>query len=154
MIFYHLQSTVSQEHQLPVGHRLESHSRHFDAPKGSLSITALKLLPQPTTDLMPLKQDLKEKLAGTLKLLTKTKNKRNIKIRAFFVQQVLSQGTLSISPVLSFHAIIPDDSKVFQLIKHGDLQGLKQILQDGEASLTDRDTLSRSLLGVRQPQPI
>ena len=52
------------------------------------------------------------------------------------------------NPVLSFSALLPDNSKVFRLIESGDLEGLIRILILGEARLSDRDSSGRSLLNV------
>lgn len=92
-------------------------------------------------------EEVTETFTGTLTLLPKTKE-RNMKIRAFFTQKKLASGSFSFLPTLSFHAVIPDDSKVFQIIKRGDLDGLCRMLQDRLASLTDCDTQGRSLLWV------
>jgi hypothetical protein len=86
--------------------------------------------------------------AGTISILPRTKQ-RQMQIRASFFQHMTQNGAYSFAPTISFHAVIPNDSKVFQLIEDGDLDGLKQMLQDGLASLTDCDTNGRSLLGVR-----
>lgn len=80
-----------------------------------------------------------ETFAGSLTLMPKTK-KRRMKIRAFFVQNVIKRGAFSISPTISFHAVIPDDSEVFHCIRNGDLRGLIKLLEEGLASLTDCDT--------------
>jgi hypothetical protein len=85
--------------------------------------------------------------AGTISILPRTK-KRKMQIRASFFQHMTQNGGYSFAPTISFHAVIPDDSKVFQLVEDGDLHGLRQMLQDGLASLTDCDTYGRSLLGV------
>ena len=90
--------------------------------------------------------------AGTITLLPKTKRKK-LKIRAFFSQYMMKNGTFSFAPTLSFHAVIPDDSPVFRLVEDGDLEGLKQMLQDGLASVTDCDTRGRSLLAVCSIHP-
>jgi hypothetical protein len=86
--------------------------------------------------------------AGTISILPRTK-KRKMQIRASFFQHMTQNGGYSFAPTISFHAVIPNDSKVFQLVEDGDLDGLKQMLQDGLASLTDCDMDGRSLLGVR-----
>lgn len=52
------------------------------------------------------------------------------------------------NPILSFSALLPDDSRVFRLIKSGNLKGLIRMLTLGEARLSDRDSSGRSLLNV------
>ena len=93
-------------------------------------------------------EDVMETFTGILTLLPKTKGE-NIKIRASFAQKKMASGSFSSLPTISFHAVIPDNSKVFQLIKEGNLDGLRRMLQDGQTSLTDCDTCGRSLLWVK-----
>lgn len=57
-------------------------------------------------------------------------------------QGVLSMSYLSINPVLS------TSSRVFQVVKHGNVQELLEMLQKGEASLRDTDVYGNSLLHV------
>ena len=130
------------------GRRLESQNRTFETSAGTLAMTIVVLAPgssqsQPESA----SEVVTEAFAGTLTLLPKTKGKK-MKLRAFFAQHVMRNGVFSFAPTLSFHAIIPDNSSVFQLIESGDLEGLKQILQNGRASLTDCNTSGNSLLGV------
>lgn len=80
-----------------------------------------------------------ETFAGSLTLMPKTMKLR-MKIRAFFVQNIIKHGAISISPILSFHEIIPDDSAVFKCVEDGDLAALIKLLKEGLASLNDCDT--------------
>lgn len=86
--------------------------------------------------------------AATISILPRTKE-RKMQIRASFFQHMTRNGGYSFTPTISFHAVIPNDSRVFRLAEGDDLDGLKQMLQDGLASLTDCDMNGRSLLGVR-----
>lgn len=88
-----------------------------------------------------------ETFAGSLMLMPKT-GKRRMKIRAFFVQNVVKNGAFSISPALSFHAIVRSDSNVFKCVENDDLEGLVGLLEKRSASLTDYDPEGRSLLVV------
>jgi len=64
----------------------------------------------------------------------------------FRCQQRLNGG---ISPtLLSFCAIRPSDSLVFEIAMHGSTEELTQTLADGDASLSDCDEDGRGLLGV------
>jgi hypothetical protein len=138
-----------QKGRISRGPRLESQNHVFDTPVGSLAITTISVAPNrssigsPNTD-----EEIIETFAGTMTLLPKTTGK-NIKIRAFFTQKVATRGSFSFIPILSFHAVIPDDSRVFQLIEEGNLHELIGMLKDGLASLTDCDTQGRSLLWVK-----
>ena len=65
-----------------------------------------------------------------------------------FQQQILHHGSYLAKPVLSVSALVPRDSKVFQLIEAGDLEGLVKSLSLKETRLTDRDRNGRCLLNI------
>lgn len=69
-------------------------------------------------------------------------------------QRKLYEGVFLGNPILSFSAVLPDDSKVFQLIEFGDLEGLTKMLILGEARLSDRCSSGRSLLNVSMTEII
>jgi len=73
----------------------------------------------------------------------------NTRISVSFEQRSTYQGSLLGKPTISFSATLPDNSEVFLRIKDGDMEGLLQLLARGAASLTDRDSIGRSLLNVR-----
>ena len=73
---------------------------------------------------------------------------RMTQLKVAFQQQVLYHGSFLKKPVLTVSALLPEDSRVFQIIKEGDLEGLIRSLSLGEARLTDRDTEGRCLLNV------
>lgn len=62
-------------------------------------------------------------------------------------QELFANGMTCISR-LQVNRVLPVGSPVFKLVKQGDLQGLKKMLQDGEASLQDHDEYGASLLFV------
>jgi hypothetical protein len=49
---------------------------------------------------------------------------------------------------LAVNPILPETSRVFQVVESGDLQGLREMLRKGEASLRDTDENGQSLLFV------
>ena len=57
-------------------------------------------------------------------------------------------GITSLNPLVSISSMVPEDSVVFRLIEEGDLAGLVQLFQRGEASLRDCDPDGLSLLTV------
>ena len=63
-------------------------------------------------------------------------------------QRTLLEGCSLKTPILSVSALLPDDSKVFQVIKNGELDQLMKMLSLREVSLSDRDTKGRCLLNV------
>ena len=65
-----------------------------------------------------------------------------------FQQQLLHHGSFLKMPGLSVSALLPKTSKVFKLIRNGDLDGLVKSLSLREARLTDRDEAGRCLLNV------
>ena len=52
------------------------------------------------------------------------------------------------TPTLTIRNMIPDDSKVFRVVKKGSVKKLNRLLNSGAASLGDRDSRGRSLLNV------
>ncbi|RSL60928.1 hypothetical protein CEP53_005296 [Fusarium sp. AF-6] len=60
-------------------------------------------------------------------------------------QELLTDSVSSISR-LQVHRVLPAGSLVFELVRRGDIQGLKEMLQDGKASLRDHDEYGASLL--------
>ena len=73
---------------------------------------------------------------------------RTAQVAITFQQQILHHGSFLKKPILSVSALLPEDSKVFQLIKKGDMRGLMKSLSLREARLTDRDLDGRCLLNV------
>jgi hypothetical protein len=51
-------------------------------------------------------------------------------------------------PKITYQAMIPNDSEIFNLIKFGKVEEFIEALERGTASLTDRDEQGRSLLHV------
>lgn len=131
-----------------MGRRLKHQHRSLETPTGSLALTSFVVKPE-NMKMRAMRGDenVIETFAGSLILMPTTK-KRRMKIQAFFVQNVMKNGAYSISPTLSFHAIVPLNSEVFRLIRQGDLTSLILLFEKGLASLTDCDPDGRSLLSV------
>ncbi|KAE8452639.1 hypothetical protein EG329_013898 [Mollisiaceae sp. DMI_Dod_QoI] len=53
---------------------------------------------------------------------------------------------LNPSATITYQTIIPNDSKVFKIVRFGEVEELIELLENGTASLTDRDEEGRSLL--------
>ena len=72
------------------------------------------------------------------------------KINIAFCQRVTSWGSSILAPAISFHCIIPMNSKVFDVVAEGSVQELLELLQGrgGNATLWDCDPNGRSLLNV------
>lgn len=65
------------------------------------------------------------------------------------IQQSVINGFMgSLRPTVSFSAILPNGSEVFRKVKNGDLDGLRQMLAEGTASLSDCNERGNSLLTV------
>ena len=56
--------------------------------------------------------------------------------------------TMYLTPTLTFRAIVPDDSEVIRVVEGGSVRKLKKLLDSGQASLGDCDSMGRSLLNV------
>lgn len=65
-------------------------------------------------------------------------------------QSMSSHGYTSIHPTLSFANVIPLDSRVFDVIKAGDVEMLQSMMIHRQASIRDCDPEGRSLLTVRR----
>lgn len=65
----------------------------------------------------------------------------------YFSQYSSRQHVSSIS-YLAINPVLPTESRVFQVVERGDLQQLREMLQNGEASLRDTDVNGCSLLHV------
>lgn len=57
-------------------------------------------------------------------------------------------GFISSVSYLALNPVLPNEAKVFEVVERGDLQQLRQMLQDGEASLRDTNENGWSLLFV------
>lgn len=69
------------------------------------------------------------------------------KTSATVTQNFTCNGYYSLKPTLSYHAMMPFKSEIF-VTETGNLQNLKNLLQEKRASLTDCDPDGRSLLSV------
>lgn len=69
-------------------------------------------------------------------------------IMASFAQQLVSGGFFSPRPTISFSAIISRKSEVFRLAGEDDVCGLKQLIEDGKASLRGCESSGWTLLHV------
>ena len=56
--------------------------------------------------------------------------------------------TMFFPPTLTFRAMIPDDSKIFRVVRGGSVRKLQKLIESGEGSLRDCDPMGRSLLNV------
>ncbi|KAK0509564.1 hypothetical protein JMJ35_007958 [Cladonia borealis] len=74
-------------------------------------------------------------------------NKSNAaRIAVTFQQNMSYTGSFLRKPILSVSVLLPEDAEPFQLIKAGDLEGLKKSLSLKTSRLTDRDVGGRCLL--------
>ena len=93
-------------------------------------------------------QEVEDIFEGIVSFIPKRTDRRT-KISTSFFQRLSQDGFSSLSPRLSFCAIIPDNSEIFALVQCGDLKGIINHLQQGKPSFSDRDTEGRTLLNVR-----
>ncbi|KAL9623836.1 MAG: hypothetical protein Q9160_001827 [Pyrenula sp. 1 TL-2023] len=133
--------------RIPIGRRSRMQNSVFHTEYGELALFTMSVATASSS--LPLEKSAekstRETFVGNLTILL-SKTQRKAKIRAFFTQRVFSRGTFAFTPILSFHAIIPNDSKVFDVIRHGDVDGLRRLLEIGNTSLTDCDEDGHSLL--------
>ena len=72
----------------------------------------------------------------------------NIQIVIDIASKTYHDRTMYLTPTLTFHAIVPDDSEVFRVVEGGSVRKLKKLLDSRTASLGDCDSMGRSLLHV------
>ncbi|KAL9620343.1 MAG: hypothetical protein Q9160_005142 [Pyrenula sp. 1 TL-2023] len=132
--------------QMPIGRRLWSNKgRVIQTAFGALVLVIALIDPKPSSK--SYQESAREVFAGNLTLvLSRSRNKA--KLRTFFVQRVLSNGAFTFSPTISFHAMIPNDSQIFDLVRRGDVDHMIKLLEGGLASLNDCDEDGHSLLWV------
>jgi len=63
-------------------------------------------------------------------------------------RQAFAKGSFSGIAHISANNIIPNDSRVFDVVRSGNLLGLQKMLREGTASLRDHDECGQSLLCV------
>jgi hypothetical protein len=72
-----------------------------------------------------------------------------IRVMTSFHQAIMRNGHHAVlQPTISFSAVIPDESRVFNVVMHGEIKDLIRMCLEGEASLTDSDRYGRTLLHV------
>jgi len=69
-------------------------------------------------------------------------------LSAEFYQIATLDGLLSLPPTISLSAVIRPDAEIFQLIDHGDVYGVQQLLRSGRASVRDCDSFGRTVLHI------
>ncbi|KAJ4329222.1 hypothetical protein N0V84_000348 [Fusarium piperis] len=74
-------------------------------------------------------------------------------VLASLARQGLSANRMTCISRLQVNRLLPAESPVFQLVKQGNLQGFKEMLQQGKASLQDHDEYGASLLFYSAEQP-
>lgn len=84
----------------------------------------------------------------TVTLISRGSQRQCMLIATDYVSRATSTGDLSSISYLAINPILPLGSKVFQLVKEGRLQELREMIQNGEASLRDCDEEGSSLLFV------
>ena len=72
----------------------------------------------------------------------------NFQIVVDVASKTYHDRTMYLAPILTFRAIVPDDSEVFRVVEGGSVRKLKKLLDSGKASLGDCDSMGRSLLNV------
>jgi hypothetical protein len=80
---------------------------------------------------------------------TKTDQNMPMIIASEYSLKCSNTGAVTSISYLAINPVLPSSSQVFQVVEEGDLQELREMLQNGEASLRDTDEGGRSLLFVR-----
>jgi hypothetical protein len=90
-----------------------------------------------------------EYILGTVSFIpNKRRRTTNFRVQISIQQSVINGFMGSLRPTVSFSAMLPNASEVFRKVATGDLDGLRQMLTEGTASLSDCDELGNFLLVV------
>ncbi|CAF3541791.1 unnamed protein product [Fusarium graminearum] len=89
----------------------------------------------------------------TMSLLFLPDKRSHHMLMASLTQRELLAGSVSSISRLQVNRLLPLDSPVFRVVAQGNLQGLLQMLQNGEASLRDHAENGASLLFYSMKQP-
>ena len=132
--------------------RYRNHIDHTTFPTGEGSIVVFhKKSRLPSVD-APGKDDpestVLESFSATIDYLPNGSFPKS-KISVAFEQFISFRDATSRNPVLSFCAMIPDDAEILYLISEDDVHGVQRMIEQGRASLSDCDSMGRSLLFVR-----
>lgn len=69
-------------------------------------------------------------------------------LAVFFRESIDGNSKITRPPTVLAYNMVSNDSKIFELIRHDDLDSLMRLLADGQASIRDCDESGRSLLHV------
>ena len=75
----------------------------------------------------------------------------NFKITAKFHQYVRLHNFTSLSPALTYAAMVPEDAEIFSCVYADDVRGMLSLIEQGLASFSDCDPKGRPLLYVEIP---
>ena len=73
-------------------------------------------------------------------------------ITVSFMEQLYQEHSVRIGPTIVVSPILPLDAEVFSVVKQGDVDALRRLLAEGQATLSTRDQYGRCLLNVRYIQ--
>jgi hypothetical protein len=76
------------------------------------------------------------------------------RIVALFRYRLGRYSYSSLQPVLTFSAVIPSNSLAFQLARAGDLDGIRTLLNNGKASISNCDGKGKTMLHVCSQRPL
>lgn len=115
---------------------------------GSLMFKRRRITHVKPSDKTRTDQRTQKECATTVTFIPKYARNPYMVIASQYVSQYsIRQGASSIS-YLAINPVLPTTSRVFQVVEHGNLQDLREMLQNGEASLRDTDVNGCSLLHV------
>jgi len=69
-------------------------------------------------------------------------------LSAWIYQKILATGKCSVQATLTFRAIIPSDSEIFSLIREGNLDGVRKMIEGGQVKVNDTDPDGQTIYGV------
>jgi hypothetical protein len=136
-------------HVNPTKHHLVKHNlSEYDIELGKIILREKSKEPRGTSSdqYQSTKNNIVE-FAATMNFLPNSSSFTS-KISAYFKQYFYEKNFVSLQPTILVHMMVPSKSEVFTCIEDGNLEGLLQLLRNGQASLTNCDERGRSLLAV------
>ncbi|XEU95282.1 hypothetical protein FSHL1_000566 [Fusarium sambucinum] len=150
-------NTKSHESRRVVG-RVLGQERHHEQANIGIGKVSLRVHKRKRTMLATNNQNTTTMAEGhltdyTMSLIFVPNKRSHHMLMASLTQRELLAGSISSISRLQVNKVLPSNSPVFHLVAQGNMQGLSQMLQNGEASLRDHDENGASLLFYSMKQP-
>lgn len=135
-----------------VVHRPMSTFQHYALTRGSVSVYSRIIrysrnARKRINGTEPSSSETEEAFLGRVAFLPKFKASKTV-LEVSFLQDLMRNSLQSLSSGLSFRNMVSPDSQLWSVFANDNLHGLRSMIREGNASLTDCDLEGRSLLNV------